>query len=295
MIEIRHLHYIVTTAELGSFSQAALALRVKQSTLSQRIRDLELRLGTDLFDRSTRGARLTLAGTDFLSGARHIIADLDRMHRTATTHRKGSRGTLTIGISGAVPNAHSQAILLDFSQRHPDVRLSAVVNERPALARDLRRGRLDAAIVAGHVAPADATYRALGSERLFAVMKPETTTAFRRPLYWADLRELAILMPDDERGNDLFTQIASRLPHRDEGSSVIKRPLDFDALFQLIDAHSIMIIGAAIIERVPANLTALPLHDFYGVARIDYGLCWRSDVKNPALSKLIEIVETHVH
>jgi DNA-binding transcriptional LysR family regulator len=76
MIETRHLHDIVTTADMGSFNRAAGAMRIKQSTLSRRIRHLELRLGIVLFERSTCGVNLTQAGMRFLDRARQVLDDL---------------------------------------------------------------------------------------------------------------------------------------------------------------------------------------------------------------------------
>jgi DNA-binding transcriptional LysR family regulator len=61
-IGIKQLRYAVATADTTSFSRAASALNVKQSTLSKRIALLEDRLGIALFERTTRGAVPTESG-----------------------------------------------------------------------------------------------------------------------------------------------------------------------------------------------------------------------------------------
>ncbi|MEZ7272874.1 LysR family transcriptional regulator [Sphingobium sp. 10 DY56-G10] len=295
MIEIRHLHYIIATAELGSFSQAAESLRMKQSTLSQGVRYLEQRLGTNLFDRSTRGARLTRAGTHFISGARQLVADLDSLHRNTIIFGQGHSGALKLGLSGAVPSSAVQALILKFSQSHTDIQLSAAIHERRILARDLDQGRLDAIIVAGHLSPAGMAYHALGSGRLFAVMLRDSPLGARMPIYWPDLRDLALLLPDGESGNDLLSQISGRLipaqshPTGDR-SAIVRRPLGLNGLYQLIDAQSFAIVQESELRQLPSRLVAIPVHEPHGHARIDFGLCWREDSDNPALAHLLQIV-----
>lgn len=62
MIDVHQLRYALAAAETGSFSRAADQFRVKQSTLSKRIRHLELRLGLPLFERTTQGVIPTAVG-----------------------------------------------------------------------------------------------------------------------------------------------------------------------------------------------------------------------------------------
>ncbi|MEC3909671.1 LysR family transcriptional regulator [Sphingobium sp. CR2-8] len=297
MIEIRHLHYVIATAELGSFSQAAESLRIKQSTLSQRIRHLEQRLGTDLFERSTRGARLTRAGDHFISGARQLVADLDSLHRNTIIFGQGRRGALKLGLSGAVPSSAVQSLMLEFSKRHVDIQLSAAVCDRQALVRDFERGQLDAIIVAGHLAPPGAAYHAIGSSRLFAVMVHDNPLALRAPLFWSDLRDLTLLLADSARGDDLLSQIAGRLTLAQsqaglDRAAIVRSPLNLNGLYQLIDTGCFTIVQERAFARLPPHLVVLPIHEPHGHARIDFGLCWREDASNPALAPLLRTIMT---
>jgi hypothetical protein len=82
-MELRQLEYFIAIAEAGSFSRAAVRLRVGQPVLSRQIKALEAELGTDLYYRNGRGIVLTEAGKileqhargalDTTAGARRAI------------------------------------------------------------------------------------------------------------------------------------------------------------------------------------------------------------------------------
>ena len=58
-MELRQLKYFVKAAETLNFSEAAKALYVTQSTLSQQVRQLEDEIGIQLFERSSHNVILT--------------------------------------------------------------------------------------------------------------------------------------------------------------------------------------------------------------------------------------------
>ena len=69
-MELRQIKYFVKAAELLNFSDAARALNVAQSTLSQQVKQLEDELGIQLFERHAHAISLTEAGQELLPYAR---------------------------------------------------------------------------------------------------------------------------------------------------------------------------------------------------------------------------------
>ncbi len=83
-----NLHLIETVARTGSMAAAARELGFVPSALTYRVRQIEDALDVLLFDRSSRRAQLTLAGTELLRAGEHLLQELDavaqRVKRIAT-------------------------------------------------------------------------------------------------------------------------------------------------------------------------------------------------------------------
>src|SRR4029077_17473797 len=146
-IELRHLRYFLAVAETLHFSQAAKRLGIAQPPLSQQIRNLEQLVGHRLFDRTTRGVRLTLAGQLLAERARGTIEkvhdDLAQVRRLG----RGEEGTLTVGFSGSVMFTELPSALASYCRKFPkgELRLRELVTSAQIAA--LLDGTLDLAFL----------------------------------------------------------------------------------------------------------------------------------------------------
>lgn len=148
MTSIRQLRYFVEIAEAGSFSAAAERLYIAQSALSRQIKELELHLGTVLFERTARQPRLTVAGLAFLERARHLLADLDKAERLAREIGQGLRGSLRLNHSSTVPLT---GLLLQrlggYLKDNPGVSLEIAQQSSEAQLEDIAEGRLEVGLL----------------------------------------------------------------------------------------------------------------------------------------------------
>jgi DNA-binding transcriptional LysR family regulator len=85
---LRQISYLLAVVDDGSFTAAARRMRVAQPSLSQQIRVLERRIGTDLLRRGPRGISLTPAGQAFVGEARAALASA----RAAAERARGAAG-----------------------------------------------------------------------------------------------------------------------------------------------------------------------------------------------------------
>jgi DNA-binding transcriptional LysR family regulator len=122
-MELRRLRYFVAVAEELSFNRAAQRLHISQPPLSNQIKQLEGELGVRLFERSSRGVRMTEAGELLLEEARRIFVQVDQTVRTVQHVGHGEVGHLTLGFVPSASNEVLPPLLRAFGERFPGVEL----------------------------------------------------------------------------------------------------------------------------------------------------------------------------
>lgn len=81
-MNILHLKYAITVAEVGSISKAAEKLYIAQPNISRAIRDLEYELGITIFERTPKGIVTTTDGELLINYAKKIMKQLDELEHT---------------------------------------------------------------------------------------------------------------------------------------------------------------------------------------------------------------------
>jgi DNA-binding transcriptional LysR family regulator len=146
-LDTRLLRAFVTVAEELNFTRAAERLVLAQQALSAQVQQLETRLGTRLFDRTTRSVALTEDGELLLPHARAVLEALDAGIGELEAAQRLAGAVLRVGLSGTAMVPVASETMRRFSERHPDVRLvvsNAGLNQPAA---GLHEGTVDVAFV----------------------------------------------------------------------------------------------------------------------------------------------------
>ncbi|MFF4378819.1 LysR family transcriptional regulator [Kitasatospora sp. NPDC001547] len=123
---------------------AAGALGLTPSAVTERVRTLELSLGTGLFDRAGRELTLTPAGERLLPWARRLLDQAEQARREVVV----TRARLRLGVLAAVAATQVPAVLARLTDRRPDLDISLHTDtSRDALLDGVAAGALDAALV----------------------------------------------------------------------------------------------------------------------------------------------------
>lgn len=130
-------------AECRSVSQAAISLDVAKSLISKRIAQLEERLDTTLFSRSTRKVALTPAGETYVDYAKRALAEVsDGMERV-----RSLRTELSGNLRLTAPVSWGQRVLAkhlpEFLKMHPHLEIDLLLTDR---MMDMAAERIDVAL-----------------------------------------------------------------------------------------------------------------------------------------------------
>lgn len=125
-LDLGLLRVFIAVVRSGGFSAARTELNVGQPTISNKIADLELRLGMRLCERGRSGFKLTMEGKHVYKAALDLFESLEAFRVGVGTLRGRFVGDLHIGIADAtVTNAHLKLdeVIAGFKKRAPDVHL----------------------------------------------------------------------------------------------------------------------------------------------------------------------------
>lgn len=113
----------LAVAESGSLSAASRLLGMTQPTISRRVEDLEIRLGAQLFRRSSRGVQLTEAGETM----RDLAAGMARLGGAIVREVAGSDKNNSGRVVLAAPDGMAAYVLMpalpDFQAANPEIDL----------------------------------------------------------------------------------------------------------------------------------------------------------------------------
>ncbi|MDH6233024.1 DNA-binding transcriptional LysR family regulator [Mesorhizobium soli] len=119
-----------TVARAGGFTAASGRLGISVSAVSQAIRQLELRLGTRLFDRTSRSVRLTERGHQLLEAIEGPIGVLSGALEAIKEADGEPSGHLRISLSRLAAEVCILPKLAEFVRRYPAVRLELSTDDR---------------------------------------------------------------------------------------------------------------------------------------------------------------------
>ncbi len=161
-ISLRDLEYAVAVARERNFGRAAESCGVSQAALSEQVRKLESILGVPLFERTTRKVEPTVRGEVILKQAESLLADARRMLEDARRSAEPLSGELRLGVIATLGPYYMPSVIALGRKRFPRLGLRLHESTTEDLLADLRRGNLDAILVALPV-----PLEGLVAERLF--------------------------------------------------------------------------------------------------------------------------------
>lgn len=208
-----HIEALIAIGDGGSVHRAARSLGMAQPVLSRLLADAESRLGTRLFERSSRGSQPTLLGQTVLAQARSVMRAMDRLGASASSARLPIR-------LGCIPRAMHTLIPPIYARIYAEKRADntaffckVIEGSSTMLFELLEAGELDFAILrrASAVKSGEMKIERLYAERTVIVCSNDHPALRSRPLRLADLAALDWTLPHvDTTSRIAFDQFWTR-------------------------------------------------------------------------------------
>ncbi|SJZ98962.1 LysR family transcriptional regulator [Consotaella salsifontis] len=261
-IPLASLIQALAVAEYLSFYRAANALGVSQSSVSARIKGLEQELGILLFERNTRGVRLTEAGRLFVEAVSAGVDQLDRAVKTAGMAAHGECGRLRIGVHALIPRSFLAELIERYREGHPGIDVEITEGTARDTVMQLRADRLDIVFVAGTPELPDCHSRRMWTEPLVAALPERHRLAGQPAVTWADLAGETFLVRHGGTGPQVHDHIVLRLAGRWPASSIQRFDVERGTLLSMVgQGFGITIFGAATSLLPSSGVVFVPFAD----------------------------------
>ncbi len=206
-MELRQIRHFVTVAEEAHFGRAAERLAISQPALSSSIQRLEQDFGVRLFERDSKGVRITLAGQLVLDFARELMHGADRTKSFVRALSAGQVGRLEIGFNSTVLHQGAVEIVRQCQAELPNIEIfmREMVSERQIAL--LTAGRLDGCMASLPLPPEGLQSIELTSHSFLACLPVGHRFADRTPLPIEELRNDYFVMHAREQSPGIYDQL----------------------------------------------------------------------------------------
>lgn len=291
--DLPDLRLAIAVAEAGSLGKAALVLPLALSAASARLKLLEHRLGTRLFERSAQGASPTQQGRQFLEYARRILRAADEAQEAMNAQAHDGHETLWLWTNSTGVGSELPGLVAEFLRGEPRVDLLFRETSSRMTVQALKEKRIDLGVIDSHyLDQTELLCLPFRRHRLVVLLAQGHELNAKETIEFAELARRPLVMSPAETSLRQFLEKMALLLHvplrmRAEAPG-------YEALAQLVAAD----VGLAIVPEVAARiwlarypLTQRPLTDSWAVRELHLAVPALDDLK-PATRRLLNYLNT---
>lgn len=273
-MNLRDLKYLVAVADTRHFGRAAESCFVSQPTLSTQIRKLEEFLGVTLIERNNRQVLLTPIGEKVVEQARQVLANSDQLVKLAREARDPFGGEFRLGIIPTVAPYLLPEILPAIRDAYPDLQIQLVEAQTAVISESLRRGQLDALIMALPVEDDNMKTCPLYLEPFYLAVAPTNPLCKLNSVRSQDLDGMEILLLED--GHCLRDQALEVCKQREAVENTNFSATSIETLRHMVAAN----IGITLMPELARDaderlVRYIPFEPGPGQPHREIGLVWR--------------------
>jgi len=275
------LRLFLNIVEAASITRGADASHLALASASERIRDLEARLGTRLLDRERRGVAPTPAGVTFAHHARLMLQQAERMRGEMAAYASGLKGHVRLLANTAAAIEFLPGAVARFLAEHPHIDIE--LGERPShqIVRAVADGSADAGIVADIVDPGTLETVPIAVDQLVLAVPVDHPLGLDRRVAFEEVLDLEFVGLGS--GSALQHHLADQASRLGRPLRLRVRVGGFEAMCRMVEAGAgcgILSESAARRYRRGMAIRIVPLADAW--ARRTLMLCTRRGDALPA-------------
>ncbi|MEV1328485.1 LysR family transcriptional regulator [Micromonospora costi] len=284
--DLRQLRYFVAVAEESSFTRAAARLMITQQSLSQQVNALERILGAKLFDRDSRGTRLTDTGALFLPEARAVLDRADEAVAVVRRAVRGETGRLVLAFLATTANHLLPPVVRAVRKRLPDLHLVTEETTIGPLVEGVLDGRYDLAFTRSPQVPGLAA-RTVATEQVCAVLPEGHPLADRTELTLSELAGERWVMTPRSSWEPWHRTFDENFRAAGFSPDIVARDASVQGLLGLVAAGvGITRLGWSAHNLRRTGVVFVPLTGEFATTE----MIWRPDNPSPALRQVTDVV-----
>jgi DNA-binding transcriptional LysR family regulator len=194
MDRLEAMSVIIAVNEAGSISAASRLLKLPVATVSRKVAELELRLKTQLFQRTSRRITLTDAGRSYIDACKRIIEQVDEAEREVSGEYQTPKGELAVTAPWGLGHTHLLPLTVEFEEAYPDIRLRLMLTDRIV---GMVEENIDIAIRVGVLPDSSMIAIPIGAIRIVVCASPSYLATRGQPKQLSDLGKHDCITIDD--------------------------------------------------------------------------------------------------
>lgn len=184
--DLRDLEIFVAVAEAGSIAAGAESCHTVASAISKRLAGLEAGFDTPLFDRGSKGVKLTAAGMALLPHARSLLGQAGQLDTELRRHAAGLSGRIRLHANLSAIVEFLPEALAEFHSAHPDIEVQLEEHVSGRIIQNVAGNLADIGIVSEQPAGVGLDFTPFRRDRLVLVVPVPHALATRTEIGFAD-------------------------------------------------------------------------------------------------------------
>ncbi|WP_454724357.1 MULTISPECIES: LysR substrate-binding domain-containing protein [Cupriavidus] len=288
-MEFRHLRYFLVLAEELHFGRAARRLSISQPPLSLNIQQLEASVGARLFERDSRGVRLTAAGRAFREAAGALLAQAEDARQQAREIEAGAIGRLRIGFVGSMLYRGLPQRLREFQAGYPGIQVTLTELNSQEQIDALLQGRLDAGFIHTNRVPDELATALVHSEPFLCCVPADHPLAGQASVALGALRGEPFVLFSRKVSPDYYNRIFEMCAAQGFYPQIRHEVRHWLSVVSLVSQGTgVAVVPAALRRSAMAGAVFLPLAE--PAVPSEVYCAWKGAVEDPARERFLAMV-----